>query len=123
MRSLSIDIAQATEALGQNLAYSAPFLQYRAAEQALIADDQAYALLRAFIRFQGELRRRQIQGTFTATDLEHFAQLQAEVQASLVIAGYFQAQQEVIAYLQELNEAISGLLGVNFAGLARVSSC
>jgi cell fate (sporulation/competence/biofilm development) regulator YlbF (YheA/YmcA/DUF963 family) len=123
MRSLSTDIAEATEALGQNLAYSAPFLQYRAAEQAFIADDQAYMLLREFIRFQGELRRRQIQGTFTAADLEHFAQLQAEVQASVVIAGYFQAQQEVTAYVQELNEEISGLLGVNFAGLARVSSC
>lgn len=123
MRSLSTDIVQATEALGQNLAYSAPFLQYRAAEQALIADDQANALLREYIRFQGELRRRQIQGTFTAADLEHLAQLQAEVQASVVITGYFQAQQEVTAYVQELNEEISGLLGVNFAGLARVSSC
>jgi hypothetical protein len=73
LKPLSSDIAQATEALGQNLAYSAPFLQYRAAEQALVADDQAYGLLRAFIRFQGELRQRQIQGTFTAADLDTWA--------------------------------------------------
>lgn len=123
MRSLSTDIAQATEALGQNLAYSAPFLQYRAAEQALIDDDHAYTLLNELIRFQGELRRRQIQGTFTAADLEQFGQLQAGVQANALIAAFFQAQQDVTLYVQEINQEITSLLGVDFAGLARVSSC
>jgi cell fate (sporulation/competence/biofilm development) regulator YlbF (YheA/YmcA/DUF963 family) len=120
---LSGDIAQATEALGQNLAYSAPFLQYRAAEQALIADDRAYTLLRELINFQGELRQRQIQGTFTAADLEHFGQLQGDVQANAVIAAFFRAQQDVTLYVQEINREITSLLGVDFAGLARVSSC
>jgi cell fate (sporulation/competence/biofilm development) regulator YlbF (YheA/YmcA/DUF963 family) len=123
LKPLSSDIAQATEALGQNLAYSAPFLQYRAAEQALVADDQAYGLLRAFIRFQGELRQRQIQGTFTAADLEHLGRLQADVQANGVITALYQAQQKVTAYVQEINTEISNLLGVDFAGLARVAGC
>lgn len=122
-KHLSSDIAQATEALGQNLANSAPFLQYRAAEQALVADDQAYGLLRAFIRFQGELRQRQIRGTFTAADLEHLGRLQADVQANGVITAFYQAQQEVTAYVQEINTEISNLLGVDFAGLARVAGC
>lgn len=120
---LSSDIAEATEALGQNLAYSAPFLQYRAAEQALMADDHAYTLLNELVRFQGELRRRQIQGTFTAADLERFGRLQADVQANGVIAAFFRAQQDVTLYVQEINREITSLLGVDFAGLARVSSC
>lgn len=121
--SPSSDMAQATEALGQNLAYSAPFLQYRAAEQTLVADEQAHGLLRDFIRFQGELRQRQIQGTFTAADLEHLGRLQADVEANTVISAFFRAQQEVILYVQEINQEISSLLGLDFAGLARVASC
>lgn len=121
--SFSMDIAQATEALGQNLAYSTPFLQYRAAEQALAADEAAYSLLRELARLQGELRQRQSQGAIAAADLNRLRQVQAGVQANAVIAEYFRAQQEVTAYVGEINAEISNLLGVDFAGLARVSSC
>jgi cell fate (sporulation/competence/biofilm development) regulator YlbF (YheA/YmcA/DUF963 family) len=124
MTPLSIDIAQATEAFGQNLAYSAPFLQYHAAEEALVADTAAYSLLQELAQLQGNLRLRQSQGTLSASDLENLRRLQADVQANAVIADYFRAQQDVTAYIQTLNEQISSLLGVNFAGLARVpGSC
>ncbi|NLF64585.1 MAG: hypothetical protein GX579_08270 [Chloroflexi bacterium] len=93
------------------------------AEPAVVADGRAYALLRAFIGFQGELRQRQIQGTFTGADLEHLGQLQADVQANAVIAEFFRAQQEVTLYVQEINRKISSLRGLDFAGLARVAGC
>jgi cell fate (sporulation/competence/biofilm development) regulator YlbF (YheA/YmcA/DUF963 family) len=124
MTPLSIDVAQATEAFGQNLAYSAPFLQYHAAEEALVADEAAYTLLHELARLQGELRMRQSQGTLSASDLDHLRRLQADAQANPLIADYLRAQQDVTAYVQALNEEISSLLGVNFAGLARVpGSC
>jgi cell fate (sporulation/competence/biofilm development) regulator YlbF (YheA/YmcA/DUF963 family) len=114
---------QVTEALGQNLAYSAPFLRYGAAGRALSEDGAATALLRELGRLQGELRRRQNQGAVTAGDLARLRQVQADVQANAVIADYLRAQQEVTLYVQEINAEISNLLGVDFAGLARVSGC
>lgn len=121
---LSLEMAQATEALGQNLAASAPMLRYREVEQALTNDEEAYALLRRLGQQQGELRRHQSQGTLTQTHLADLRHLQARVQENSLIMAYFQAQEQVNAYLQEINQEISSLIGADFAALARVAgSC
>lgn len=88
---LSFEMMQATEALGQNLAYSAPFLRYRAAEQALTEDDAAFSLLQELAQQQAEARRRQSKGALTAADLDRLRQIQADAQANPVIAEYFRA--------------------------------
>ncbi len=122
-RPLSRDIAQAVEALGQNMACSEPFLVFRTAEQALVADGPASSLLRELSQLQAELRQRQNREMLPMEDLERLRRLQAAVQANPTIADFFRAQQEVSANIQEINQEVSSLLGVDFAGLARVSSC
>ena len=120
----SLEMAQATEALGQNLAASAPMLRYREAEQALTNDEEAHSLLRRLAQQQGELRQRQSQDALTNADLTDLRTLQARVQQNRLIMDYFRAQEQVNAYLQEINQEISNLLGADFAGLARVAgSC
>lgn len=121
--SLSLEMAQATEALGQNLAASEPFLRYRAAEQALADDESASSLLRELAQRQAEMRRRQSQGLLTASDLTRLRELQASVQENQPIIDYFRAQEQVTAYLQAINDEISNLIGIDFAGLARASGC
>ena len=49
--------------------------------------------------------------------------LQTQVQADPIIMDYTTCQQELIAFLQEINIEISQLLGINFALIARRSSC
>jgi cell fate (sporulation/competence/biofilm development) regulator YlbF (YheA/YmcA/DUF963 family) len=121
---LSLEMAQATEALGQNLAASAPMLRYREAEQALTNDEEAYSLLRRLAQQQGELRQRQSQSALTNADLTDLRTLQARVQQNRLIMDYLRAQEQVNAYLQEINQEISNLLGADFADLARVAgSC
>ncbi|MDT8305600.1 MAG: YlbF family regulator [Anaerolineae bacterium] len=120
---LSMEVAQATEALGQNLAASEPMRRYQAAEQALTENEEAYSLLRRFAQQQGELRQRQSQGTLTQAHLADLRELQEQVQQNHLIMTYFRAQEQVNAYLQEINQEISTLIGADFAGLARVSGC
>ncbi|MFW6097451.1 MAG: YlbF family regulator [Chloroflexota bacterium] len=119
---LSLEMAQATESLGQNLAASEPMLRYRAAEQALTENEAAYSLLRQLARQQGELRQQQSQGKLTNGDLQDLRELQAQVQQNELIMDYFRAQEQVNAYLQEINQEISSLLGADFAALARVAA-
>lgn len=123
MNNLSPDMTQATTALGQNLAASQPMLNYRMAEQALTENQEAMALLQQLSQQQGALRQRQMQGTLTQTYLADLRKVQAQVQENSLIMAYFQAQEQVTAYLQEINQEISNLLGADFAALARVSSC
>lgn len=123
INNLSPDMAQATVALGQNLAAAQPMLNYRTAEQALMDNQEAMALLQQLSQQQGALRQRQTQGTLTQTHLADLRQVQARVQENGVIMAYFQAQEQMNAYLQEINQEISNLIGADFAALARVSSC
>lgn len=120
---LSMEVAQATEALGQNLAASEPMRRYQAAEQALTENEEAYSLLRRLAQQQGELRQRQSQGTLTQAHLTELRELQAQVQQDRLITAYFEAQAQANAYLKEINQEISALIGADFAGLARVSGC
>lgn len=123
INNLSPDMAQATVALGQNLAAAQPMLNYRTAEQALMDNQEAMALLQQLSQQQGALRQRQTQGTLTQTHLADLRQVQARVQENGVIMAYFRAQEQINAYLQEINQEISNLIGADFAALARVSSC
>lgn len=123
LSSLSPTLDQATEALGVNLSSSQPFHRYRRAVSQLHGDIQASAILRQLSELQAELRKRQVQGTVTAEDLERLRHGQAEAQSNAVISEYFAAQQGAIDAVRSVNLEISSALGVDFASLARVSGC
>ena len=67
---------------------------------------------------QSDLRRRQNDGDITPASLEELRDLQREVQSTAVITDFARAQQEAVAYLPQVIQEISELLGVDFAALA-----
>lgn len=123
MDRLNPELKQAAQALGHALK-DAPSLQvYTAAVARMAGDAQATTLLDELERVQSDMRVRQANGEVTPADTARLRQLQQEVQAHPTIATFLAAQQNVLAYLPEVNQALGDLLGVDFASLGRVSTC
>jgi cell fate (sporulation/competence/biofilm development) regulator YlbF (YheA/YmcA/DUF963 family) len=117
------DLMAATQALAENLLASEPFAFYQQAQAQFDADSQARDLLQQLSQAQTDLRRKQAQGGMPQTDVVQLRVLQAAAQSNRVIVDYASAQQAAITYLREINQAISELLGIDFAALTKKSTC
>jgi cell fate (sporulation/competence/biofilm development) regulator YlbF (YheA/YmcA/DUF963 family) len=117
------DLLSATRALAENLLASEPFALYRQAQAQLDADSQARDLLHQLSQAQTDLRRKQVQGGVTQADVTQLRVMQAAAQSNRVIVEYASTQQGAITYLREVNQAISELIGTDFAALAKKSTC
>ncbi len=121
--TLPAAVCDAADALAAALSASRPFVAYAAAEEALAADASATALLEQFSSAQRDLRVRQDDGSITQFDLDRVRTLQRQLEASVPISDYIAAQQQALSHLPRVNGTVSELLGLNFAQLARRSSC
>lgn len=113
----------ATETLAQQLLQAEPIARYHRAKDALEKDAQARSLLERLSAAQANLRVRQARGSITQDEIRSLRGLQDQVQSNPVIMDYALAQQEALAYLPQVNQTISELLGVDFAALAGPASC
>ena len=120
---LPLELSQATDSLIQNLLASEAFLTYHQSLAKMKSDSQACALLDHLSTLQTGLRRRQSSNSVTPSDLDELRAVQAQVQANAVIMEYAQSQQDAVTFLREINQEISQLLGVDFAALAKQSTC
>ena len=116
-------LQQAAERLGQALRASVPARAHFDASANLEADVEATSLLDAIARRQAELRVKQNDGGLTEADIDALRALQSRVQTQPSIAAYLQTNQDLRALLSQVNQEISQLLAVDFAGLARKSGC
>jgi cell fate (sporulation/competence/biofilm development) regulator YlbF (YheA/YmcA/DUF963 family) len=113
----------ATDSLIQNLLASEPFQAYQKSRAQFKSDSQAHALIERLSALQAELRRQQTNGSVTQADIEELRAVQAEVQANTTLIAHTSSQQEAVNFLREINQEISQLLGVDFAILAKQSTC
>jgi cell fate (sporulation/competence/biofilm development) regulator YlbF (YheA/YmcA/DUF963 family) len=117
------DLMAATQALAENLLASEPIAIYQQAYARFDADPQACDLIQRLSHAQAGLRRKQAQGSVIQADVDELRALQSEVQSNHVIVDYASTQQTASAYLREINQAISELIGTDFAALAKKSTC
>ena len=119
---ISNTLLEAASSLTENLNQSEPFLRYKAAEQRLHADQQAMQLLSDLSALQQKIRRQQNTGAISQKDLTQLRTLQSAVGTNETIQDHLLTQELAVAFLREVNQEISQLLGVDFASLARRSS-
>ena len=117
------DLMAATQALAENLLASEPFALYHQAYTRFNADPQARDLVQRLSQAQTDLRRKQASGGVTQVEVNQLRQLQNAVHANRIIFDYAQTQQAAVSYLRTINQEISQLIGVDFASLAKKSSC
>ncbi len=123
MKELPPELKQAAQQLGSALKNTPPLRAHSEALARMEADSRATALLDELQRVQADFRARQSNGGVTADDIARLRQLQSDVQAHPAIAAFIGAEQEAKAYLPQVNQVISGLLGIDFASLGRVQGC
>lgn len=123
MKKLSLELKQAVHALNETLKQSPPLRAYVEALAKMEADPSATGLLDELQRVQADLRVRQSNGGVTSADTARLRQLQADVQAHPTIAAFLAADREAKAYLPQVNDLISDLIGIDFASLGRTKAC
>lgn len=117
------ELLAATQALAENVLASEPFVNYDRARVQFKVDAQANQLVAHLSSLQAELRQHQFQNQVTPENISQLRAAQNDVQANRVIMDYMGTQQVAVAYLREINQEISQLLGADFAALAKRSSC
>lgn len=117
------DLMAATQVLAENLLASEPFAIYQQASARFNADPQARGLIEQLSQAQADLRRRQTSRGVTQVDVDQLRALQREVQSNPVIIDYAVTQQAAVAYLREINQVISELIGTDFVALAKRPGC
>lgn len=108
--------------LAENLAQSEPFLRYKAAEEKLTADTGAQNLLAELSELQQTVRAQQYAGGISESQLKRLRELQTAANQNETIQEYGLAQEYAVAFLREVNQEISQLIGIDFASLTRRSS-
>lgn len=119
---VSTYILEATSDLADNISQCAEIVAYRRAEKALLNDQQATKLLNDLSQLQQKIREEQYSGSIVPADLNTLRSLQATVSENRIIQTYLASQDTAIAFLREVNQEISKLVGVDFAALTRRSS-
>ncbi len=123
MTELKPELRLAAQALGESVKKSPAFVAYQDAIRKLEADEKASQLLDELQRVQADIRARQSSGTMNEKDVARLGELQGQVQSNRTISVFMEAEQIAALCLPELNQAISEMLGIDFAALGRVKTC
>lgn len=121
--NLPEELVAATEELAEYLLAAEPFIVYKRAQNQFKVDVQAQSMLEQLSTLQSSLRSAQSNLNVSETDIQQLRALQNEVRQNTTIMEYSRAQQSAINYLREINQEISQLLGLDFAALARQTTC
>lgn len=108
----------AIESLAATLERSEPIAAFREAKARLDADEGAGAVLKELAEINADLRQRQVKGTMRREDIDRMRAAQQRAWSDPVIAAFAEAQQDATAYLPQVNDGISELLGWDFASMA-----
>jgi cell fate (sporulation/competence/biofilm development) regulator YlbF (YheA/YmcA/DUF963 family) len=117
--NISITLLEATSTLGENLVQSEPFLRFHEADRKLQKDQEAMRLLTEFSDLQQKIRDQQHSGAFSESDIKQLRKVQSVISTNDVIQEHGLARETAIAFLREVNQEISSLIGVDFASLTR----
>ncbi|MCX6054409.1 MAG: YlbF family regulator [Chloroflexi bacterium] len=119
---LSKIILEATTELAEKIVNSEPFTYLKNSEAKLNADAQALHLINDITELQEKIRSQNQTNIIPESEFTRYRELQNEIGANEVIQESGMAQENAIAFLREVNQEISNLLGVDFASLIRRSS-
>lgn len=120
--AISVTMLEATSNLAENLTQSEAFLRFRAAEAKLNADQEALRLLTEFSELQQKIRTQQHSSNISESDIKRLRALQSAIGTNETIQDYELMKELAVAFLREVNQEISQLLGIDFASLTRRSS-
>jgi len=118
----TISPAEVGTKLGAAIVATAEYGAFRTAERSYQNDTQARQLLGQFQDAQQTLQLMRQLGSDTTEAAQRLENLQQAIEANQTLKSYFNAQEELVTLLRELNEFISERLNLDFAGLTKPKS-
>ena len=115
-------LLEATSQLAENLVQSEQFMRLQEAVRKLQSDKEATSLLAEFSGLQQKIRGQQRSTQISEEDIKRLRELQNAIMANDTIQEKELTEEYAAAFLREVNQEISNMLGVDFASLARRSS-
>lgn len=113
----------AAEALAASLLEAEPIAAYLRAKACLDGNEEALLLLERLATVQVELRSKQVNGLVTQAEIDRWRALDHQARNNQLIVDYVTTQQIAAAYLAEVNQEISQLLGIDFTAFASSAGC
>ncbi len=116
-------VQKALDVLVLSLLNAEPIKAYGHAQARLEADPEAQDIIERLSAAQADLRVSQSRNAVLPADVDKVRALQGKARSNRIIMEWAEAQQAANAYLPEVNQEISALLGVDFAAFARSNCC
>lgn len=105
--------------LARAIGESAHFQRYEKITERMRADQEAERLLAEFQEAQQTLQMQQSWGGASEEDFRRLEQLRGQLFSNQTLKEYFQAQEDLVRMLKELNVFMSERLGFDFANLTK----
>jgi cell fate (sporulation/competence/biofilm development) regulator YlbF (YheA/YmcA/DUF963 family) len=113
------ELLEATFDLAESLAEAEAIVHFISANQALNNDQNSLEMINAATDLQRKLYDGQSSGDDLNNDLNRLRDYQSQISSNAVIQEQSIARETAVAFLREINQEISQLLGMDFAALAR----
>jgi cell fate (sporulation/competence/biofilm development) regulator YlbF (YheA/YmcA/DUF963 family) len=113
------ELLEATFDLAESLAEAEAIVHFISANQALNNDQNTLELINAATDLQRKLYDGESSGDDLNNDLNRLRDYQSQISSNAVIQEQSIARETAVAFLREINQEISQLLGMDFAALAR----
>jgi cell fate (sporulation/competence/biofilm development) regulator YlbF (YheA/YmcA/DUF963 family) len=118
---INLDLQEATSSLAEKIAHSEPFVHFREATRKMEADQEAMHLLNEYTDMQRKIKAQHDSTTVEDIDYDWLRAMQSAIAANDTIQEQNNVQVKASTFLQEVNQEISNLLGMDFASLTRRS--
>jgi cell fate (sporulation/competence/biofilm development) regulator YlbF (YheA/YmcA/DUF963 family) len=112
------DLESLGRELGEAIARTPEYREFEAAREAVEADDEAQAQIEEFEQIRQEFMAARNTGSASESDVQRVKEAQAELHSLPVMADFLTAREALVDRLEDVNEAISEPLGVDFGGEA-----
>ena len=116
---LSAPLLEVTSVLAEHLMQSEPFVHFHEADRKLHENQEAMGLLTEAADLQQRVRGQRKSSDISESDIQRLRELQDIINANETIQEQHKARELAVAFLREINQEISGLLGIDFASLTR----
>ena len=115
---IEITVQESADEFVRVLAASAAVRAFQEAKASVARDEEFFALSSQQARMAAQFRSKQFDGTLTQEDISKQRMLYKQVTTHPTNVRYVAARDEVLELLQSCNEAMSSLLGFDFASNA-----
>ena len=112
-------IVEAARKFGRAIGESNVYKNFEVAHQSLRGDQEAQRLLQQYQQSQQQLQMMQSWGGAQQDDIQRLEDMRKQMMENKTLKEFFEAQDELVAQLKELNQFMTDKLGFDFADMTK----